>query len=85
MRNKWLCLLLAAALTALTAGCSLARPEREAAQEDRWIGFYVVYNPPGSYDNSFSSNPHLTELGTESLDAGKYGSLTIPREVLLWE
>lgn len=85
MRNKWLCLLLAAALTALTAGCSLARPEREAAQEDRWIGFYVVYNPPGSYDNSFSSNPHLTELGTESLDAGKYGSLTIPREVLLGE
>ena len=82
MRNKWLCLLLAAALTALTAGCSLARPEREAAQEDRWIGFYVVYNPPGSYDNIFNSNPHLTELGTESLDAGKYGSLTIPREVL---
>lgn len=85
MRNKWLCLLLAAALTALTAGCSLARPEREAAQEDRWIGFYVVYNPPGSYDNIFNSNPHLTELGTESLDAGKYGSLTIPREVLLGE
>ena len=85
MRNKLLCLLLAAALTALTAGCSLARPEREAAQEDRWIGFYVVYNPPGSYDNIFNSNPHLTELGTESLDAGKYGSLTIPREVLLGE
>ena len=37
MRNKWLCLLLAAALTALTAGCSLARPEREAAQEDRCL------------------------------------------------
>ena len=85
MRNKWLCLLLAAALTALTAGCSLARPEREAAQEDRWIGFYVVYNPPGSYDNSFNSNPNLVEMGTESLDAGKYGSLTIPREVLLGE
>lgn len=85
MRNKWLCLLLAAALTALTAGCSLARPEREAAQEDRWIGFYVVYNPPGSYDNSFNSNPNLVEMGTESLDAGTYGSLTVPREVLLGE
>ena len=30
MRNKLLCLLLAVALTALT-GCSLARPEQEAA------------------------------------------------------
>lgn len=85
MRNKWLCLLLAAALTALTAGCSLARPEREAAQEDRWIGFYVVYNPPGSYDNSFSSNPNLVEMGTTSLDTGEYGALAIPREVLLGE
>lgn len=82
MRNKLLCLLLAAALTALTAGCSLARPEREAAQEDRWIGFYVVYNPPGSYDNIFSSNPNLVEMGTTSLDTGEYGALAIPREVL---
>ena len=44
MRNKLLCLLLAAVLTALT-GCSLARPEQEAAAEDRWIGLYVVYSP----------------------------------------
>ena len=84
MRNKLLCLLLAAALTALTAGCSLARPEQETAPEERWIGFYVVYSPPGIYD-TFSSNPNLVEMGTESLDAGKYGSLTIPREVLLGE
>lgn len=84
MRNKWLCLLLAAALTALTAGCSLAQPEQETAPEERWIGLYVVYDPPGTYTD-FSSNPNLTELGTESLDAGKYGSLTIPREVLLGE
>ena len=84
MRNKLLCLLLAAALTALTAGCSLARPEQENAPEERWIGLYVVYDPPGTYTD-FSSNPNLVELGTESLDAGKYGSLTIPREVLLGE
>lgn len=84
MRNKWLCLLLAAALTALTAGCSLAQPEQETAPEKRWIGFYVVYDPPGTYTD-FYSNPNLVELGTESLDAGKYGSLTIPREVLLGE
>ena len=84
MRNKLLCLLLAAALTALTAGCSLAQPEQETAPEERWAGFYVVYDPPGAYTD-FHSNPNLTELGTESLDAGKYGSLTIPREVLLGE
>ena len=81
MRNKWLCLLLAAVLTAL-AGCSLARPERETAAEDRWIGFYVVYSPPGTYD-TFSSNPNLVEMGTTSLDTGKYGALTIPQKVLL--
>ena len=81
MRNKLLCLLLAAVLTALT-GCSLARPEQKTAFEDRWIGFYVVYNPPGAYNN-FSSNPNLVETGTTSLDTGEYGALTFPREVLL--
>ena len=81
MRNKLLCLLLAVVLTALT-GCSLAQPEQEAAAEDRWIGLYVVYSPPGTY-NDFNSNPNLVEMGTESLDTGTYGSLTIPREVLL--
>ena len=80
MRNKLLCLLLAA-LTALT-GCSLAQPEQKTAFEDRWIGFYVVYNPPGAYNN-FSSNPNLVEMGTTSLDTGEYGALTFPREVLL--
>ena len=83
MRNKLLCLLLAAVLTALT-GCSLARPEQKTAFEDRWIGFYVVYSPPGTYD-SFSSNPNLVEMGTTSLDIGKYGALTIPQKVLLGE
>ena len=82
MRNKWLCLLLAAALTALTAGCSLARPEREAAQEDRWIGFYEVSNATGCYDISSTSIPTLVEMGTTSLDTGEYGALAIPREVL---
>lgn len=83
MRNKLLCLLLAVALTALT-GCSLARPEQEAAAEDRWIGLYVVYSPPGTY-NDFNSNPNLVEMGTTSLDTGKYGTLAFPREVLLGE
>lgn len=83
MRNKLLCLLLAAVLTALT-GCSLAQPEQKTAFEDRWIGFYVVYNPPGAY-NSFSSNSNLVEMGTTSLDTGKYGALTIPQKVLLGE
>ena len=83
MRNKLLCLLLAAVLTALT-GCSLARPEQKTAFEDRWIGFYVVYSPPGTYD-TFSSNPNLVEMGTTSLDTGKYGALTIPQKVLLGE
>ena len=40
MKKSKLLLWILAAL--LLAGCSLAQPEREAEQEDRFVGFYVV-------------------------------------------
>lgn len=82
MRNK-LCALLLAGLTFLLAGCSLARPEAEDQQQDRFCGFYMVYS--STYDDGFYDNPHLTELGTDTLDTGEYGSVSFPRQVLMFD
>ncbi len=85
MRHKLFALLLAGALLLTAGGCSLAQPEKtdgELPGGDRWVGFYVVYDPPGTYTD-FYDNPHLTELGSTTLDTGKYGEFSIPRQVLL--
>ena len=44
MKRRLLCLMLAAAMALLT-GCALARPVRESAGADRWVGYYMVYEP----------------------------------------
>lgn len=44
MKRRLLCLLLASAMALLT-GCALARPVRESAGADRWVGYYMVYEP----------------------------------------
>lgn len=82
MRRNVTALLLAGLLLALT-GCQLAKPEVENGVEDRLIGLYMVYSQ--GYDDGFSDNPYLTEYGSETLDTGKYGSVSIPRQVLLAE
>lgn len=82
MKRNMTALLLAGLLLALT-GCQLARPEAENPAQDRFCGLYIVYS--GSYTGHFSDNPHLTELGTEAVDAGKYGSFDVPREVLVFD
>lgn len=77
-RSKWL---LAAALAALLlAGCSLARPEEQGAQRDRWIGFYVV--PSQGYVDHLADNPHVEEYGVFSAETDKFGTLTFPQEAL---
>ncbi len=81
MRNKF-CALLLAGLTAVLAGCSLARPEAED-QQDRFCGFYMVYS--GVYADRFFDNPYLTELGTDTVDTGKYGSVGFPRQALVFD
>lgn len=82
MRRKLTAILLAGLLLALT-GCRLARPEAESASEDRFTGVYVVYTQ--GYDNGFYENPNLTEYGSETLDIGEYGNVSVPRQVLLAE
>lgn len=82
MKNKLCALLLAGLLLTLT-GCQLAKPEQEneLLGGDRFAGIYAVYDENGRPD--FYSNPNLTELGTEEIDLGKYGTHSIPKEVLV--
>ena len=73
---KWLA---GALCLVLLAGCSLARPEAESKTEDRFVGVYVVAGDR----TAFHDNPHLVEYGSETLDAGEYGSFTIPQMILI--
>lgn len=78
MRNrKWLLWTLAALLL---AGCSLARPEAEAKDGDRWVGFYVA--PSQGYVDHLADNPYVVEYGTLSAETDRFGTLTFPRDVL---
>ena len=76
-RSKWLAAVLAALLL---AGCSLARPEKEAEQEDRWVGVYVVPSQDGR--DGFYDNPNLEEYGSSQVETDQFGTLTFPQEVL---
>lgn len=75
-RYKWLAVL----LVLLLAGCSLARPEEQGEQADRWIGFYVV--PSQGYVDHLAENPYVVEYGTFSAQTDQFGALSFPREVL---
>lgn len=76
-KSKWLASALA---VLLLAGCSLAQPEKEAEQEDRWVGVYVVPSQDGR--DGFYDNPNLEEYGSDTVDTGEFGTLTFAREVL---
>lgn len=78
MKKSKLLLWMLAAL--LLAGCSLARPEQEAEQEDRWVGFYVVPTQDGR--DGFYDNPNLEEYGSSQVETDQFGTLTFPQEVL---
>lgn len=64
----------------LLAGCSLARAEAAPEPEDRWIGFYVV--PSQGYVDHLADNPYVEEYGADTIDAGEFGAISFPREVL---
>ena len=60
MKRRLLCLVLGAVLAALT-GCSLARPVREDAGADRWVGYYMVYQS----QEEFTADPVSRRLSQE--------------------
>lgn len=79
-RMQWILPALAALLL---AGCSLAQPEAgRKGIGDRAVGFYVVREGDPATGMDFYQNPHLTTYGSDAVDAGAYGTLDIPREVL---
>lgn len=61
-------------------GCSLAWAEVSPGGGDRWVGFYVV--PSQSGRDAFSNDPYLEEYGTLKAEAGRFGTLTFPKDVL---
>lgn len=83
MKNRRKARLAAALLAGLLAlsGCRLAQPEAEHAAGDRFAGLYVVRSQ--GYDGGFFDNPSLTDYGSMELDAGDYGSVSLPRQVLI--
>lgn len=85
-RRNWISGGLALALTLSLAGCSLARPEKEGLEQDRFIGYHLVYEPiPGEGEVVPIEDENWVEYGSETLDLGAYGSTEIPREILIGE
>lgn len=78
MKKSKLLLWMLAAL--LLAGCSLAQPEKEAEQGDRWVGFYVVPSQDGR--DSFFNNPNLEEYGSSTVKIEGMGNFALADEVL---
>lgn len=80
-KGKWLLWALSALLL---AGCSLAQPEAEGRDQDRFAGFYVVRGTFAERGKLWSdSNPDLTEYGSDAVKIDRYGSFDFPRRVLM--
>lgn len=75
-----LCIALALDLT----GGTLAQPERVAAQEDRFVGFHMVYEQRlGDGTGRSGDESAWTEYGSESFRVEGLGSLDFPRMILI--
>ena len=95
MKNLWskkgprvLAVVLAClALTlALGAGVKLARPEREAVEEDRFIGFQLVFERlPGEWEEIPRDYSGWVEYGSEDLKIDGLGTAAFPRKILIGE
>ena len=68
------------------AGCSLAQPERVGPDQDRFVGYHLVYEPiSGEGEVVFVEDENWVEYGSETLDLGAYGSAEIPQKILIGE
>ncbi len=67
----------------LGAGGKLARPEREGAEEDKFIGFQLVFEAIMDRPLSDEERSYWVEYGEETLDTGSFGSFSIPRKILI--
>lgn len=67
----------------LGAAGKLAQPERKAVEEDKFIGFHLVYEAIMERTTSDEEDSYWVEYGEETLDAGSFGSISIPRKILI--
>ena len=67
----------------LGAGGKLAQPERKAVEEDKFVGFQLVYEAIMNRTPSDEERSNWVEYGEEELDAGSFGSISIPRKILI--
>lgn len=87
MRRKLLAFGGGLTLTALLlldlSGGVLAHPEQPGTAQDRFVGFHLVYEPaPTPGEGRSVEDAHWVEYGTQTLDAGPYGSVSLPQKVL---
>ena len=87
MRHKLLAFGGGLTLTALLlldlSGGVLAHPEQPGTAQDRFVGFHLVYEPaPVPGEERSIEDEHWVEYGTQTLDAGPYGSVPLPQKIL---
>ena len=67
------------------SGGVLAHPEQPGTAQDRFVGFHLVYEPapaPVPGEERSIEDAHWVEYGTQTLDAGPYGSVPLPQKIL---
>lgn len=65
------------------SGGVLAHPEQPGTEQDRFVGFHLVYEPaPLPREERNIEDEHWVEYGTQTLDAGPCGSVPLPQKVL---
>lgn len=89
--KKWtralLVVLICGVLTlALGAGGKLAQPERKAVEEDKFIGFQLVYEHiPGEWEEITRDYSNWVEYGAEELNIDGLGAVAFPKKILIGE
>lgn len=89
--NLFLFLVCVVIMLDLTGG-TLAQPERDAPQQDQFIGFQLVpeklntvTEEDGSEWTTIGNNDrsHWVDYGTETLEVGDFGRVELPRSILI--
>ena len=95
MKNLWskkrarvLAVVLACGVLALAlgAGGKLAQPEREGVEEDKFVGFQLVFERiPGEWEEITRDYSGWVEYGTENVELGGLGTVAFARKILIGE
>ena len=76
----------ALALAVDAAGGTLAQPEREAVEEDKFIGYQLVFERiPGEWEEITRDYSGWVEYGTENVELGGLGTVSFVRKILIGE